>query len=630
MADNVVQIVIDGKDNAGTAFTSAAAEAKAFQAAIDSSSRAEDRAAQTSVRASSVRERAFLKVMDAERMMDSEAQKASKIQADLSAAMHDGSTAIGQLAFNAGQAAEKLPGMVTPMTALVGAGVVLAPVLATLAVGLGGLGLAAYGVASPVMKAAQAAGGLQANMAKLDPEQQTLARSLLRLQGGYSNFQQALKPTVLSDFNAAIRAGEAVMKGAEPVAAATGKALAGVLSQVGAEFRSGTWQQFFGFMAQTAGPDLKMLGDMFVNLTGTLPPLLEGLQPVASQLLATGAGLSNLIRLASQAGGNLGQMASRSSQAGGAMGTVASWTERLTRDLATGFAPEMKNAWQYVASLGQKSGTTSGQMSNLSMTTIGAAAAARQEAAAMAAQTQAFIKGLSPLNNYVDATLNSANAEAALKTALKASGDRIGYKTQKQRDSFASAQTYIKNLENEASSALASGQGAKRAASDIQAGLGTLDRAKGKTGAYNTELARLKTLLDQLRAERNIDKFINIHVNGLGALVNANNSFVNGGGGGHLLASGGIAGAQSGGVRSGLTMVGEGGPELVRIPAGSQVYNNAQTRGMLGGHGAPAHVVLEVAPGGASAFEQFMLQALRRWVQVRGGNVQSALGWGTA
>jgi hypothetical protein len=43
-----------------------------------------------------------------------------------------------------------------------------------------------------------------------------------------------------------------------------------------------------------------------------------------------------------------------------------------------------------------------------------------------------------------------------------------------------------------------------------------------------------------------------------------------------------IVGLASGGPAKGLTLVGELGPELVRLPGGSMVYNNANTRGMMG------------------------------------------------
>jgi hypothetical protein len=68
------------------------------------------------------------------------------------------------------------------MGALIGAGVVLSPILTTLAFGLGGFGAAAIGVAKPIADAASKTGGLQKNMHLLNPEQQAVARGLLGLK----------------------------------------------------------------------------------------------------------------------------------------------------------------------------------------------------------------------------------------------------------------------------------------------------------------------------------------------------------------------------------------------------------------------------------------------------------------
>src|SRR5262249_25238774 len=57
-------------------------------------------------------------------------------------------------------------------------------------------------------------------------------------------------------------------------------------------------------------------------------------------------------------------------------------------------------------------------------------------------------------------------------------------------------------------------------------------------------------------------------------------------------ASGGITGAASGGTRSGLTMVGEHGRELVRLPAGTRVMSNPDTERMLSGGGGVAQLVV--------------------------------------
>jgi len=142
------------------------------------------------------------------------------------------------------------------MGALIGAGAALSPILATVAVGLAGFGIAAAGSVAPVMKAAQAAGGLRANMAKLDPEQQILAKSILGLGKQYDVFQKQLEPQVLDVFGKGIRLAGNLMHDVQPIAQATGKALGSMLSAIDAEFKSGTWQDFFGFMGRTAGPDI--------------------------------------------------------------------------------------------------------------------------------------------------------------------------------------------------------------------------------------------------------------------------------------------------------------------------------------------------------------------------------------
>jgi hypothetical protein len=81
----------------------------------------------------------------------------------------------------------------------------------------------------------------------------------------------------------------------------------------------------------------------------------------------------------------------------------------------------------------------------------------------------------------------------------------------------------------------------------------------------------------------------------------------------------------SGGPAGGMTLVGERGAELVRLPFGSQVTPAGQTAAMMGG-GGPLNVTWEVR-GGQSEFDQFMARWIRKYVRVTaGGNVQLAFG----
>jgi hypothetical protein len=93
-------------------------------------------------------------------------------------------------------------------------------------------------------------------------------------------------------------------------------------------------------------------------------------------------------------------------------------------------------------------------------------------------------------------------------------------------------------------------------------------------------------------------------------------------------AAGGIVGqAASGGVRSGLTWVGEHGPELVKLPTGSRVHSAGDSARMAtSGGGDGQRVVLEIRSGG-SKFDDALVEILQKAVRTRGGgNVQLALG----
>lgn len=96
-------------------------------------------------------------------------------------------------------------------------------------------------------------------------------------------------------------------------------------------------------------------------------------------------------------------------------------------------------------------------------------------------------------------------------------------------------------------------------------------------------------------------------------------------------AYGGITGAASGGARGGMTLVGERGPELVRLPGGSSVYSAGDTqsmmmRGGVGGGGGGGVMALSWE-GGNSDLWDFLRRGLRAHVRKHwGGDVSAALG----
>lgn len=90
------------------------------------------------------------------------------------------------------------------------------------------------------------------------------------------------------------------------------------------------------------------------------------------------------------------------------------------------------------------------------------------------------------------------------------------------------------------------------------------------------------------------------------------------------LAHGGEVGAAAtGGVRNGLTLVGEEGPELVRLPVGSTVRSHPDTMAALsGGGGAPAPIQVEwVGPPGIDG----LMTLVKSWIRIKYGTGPDAV-----
>ncbi|MCX4778176.1 hypothetical protein [Streptomyces sp. NBC_01264] len=103
--------------------------------------------------------------------------------------------------------------------------------------------------------------------------------------------------------------------------------------------------------------------------------------------------------------------------------------------------------------------------------------------------------------------------------------------------------------------------------------------------------------------------------------------------GGQAQAHGGIIGAAGGGPRSRMTLVGEQGPELVDLAPGSRVRSNPDSKriaaGMAGGGGGGGPIVVQVMLDGRQVAEA-LIDPLQYEIGLRGGNVQSVIGRGTA
>ena len=406
------------------------------------------------------------------------------------------------------------------MGALIAAGVALSPIVATLGVGLGGLGLAAVGVAKPVADAAQKTGGLAANMSKLNPEQQALAVSILGLGKQYAAFQKALQPEVLGVFNTGIKLAGGLLHDIQPVAAATGKAFGAFLGQVDAEFRSRTWQQFFGFMAQQAGPDMKLLAGAILPLLDTLPKLLTDIQPIAVQLLQAAGGALRLADAAVTLNDKIQKLGVHAGQSGGFLGRFADAGKKALGTLVPGI-PAAQALGKWLGVIGDnsdKAGTGTAKAGDAFKGAWPKAQSYAQWVAASAKATtdlaNAQSAAVSTQLAYGNDILTSANDAQTFHDKLKASANQIGLHTQAQRDSFGAANTYIGDLARQATAAIQSGHGTDAAITAIRNGLPALDSAKTKNRQYWQEVQTLVNYLHKLE----FIKFINtpIHVTGTG------------------------------------------------------------------------------------------------------------------
>jgi hypothetical protein len=481
------------------------------------------KADQTLVQSAKAHAKALSLIEDAENVLAGKATKTTKLFADQQAKLDStGKSATvlaGRLAALTGTGSGAALGG-SGMTALVGAGVALSGQITTLAFGLGGLALAAYGVAKPIEKAAQSAGGLQKNLHTLDPQQQAVAKSLLGLEHQYDSFQKALQPQILTAFNDGFRIAGHLMHDVQPIAKATGNALDQVLLSVDKEFQSGTWQQFFAWMAQQAGPDLRQLGQLFTDLLQVLPGVAKDLQPI-------GQGLLTVTDDAVKATGAVGHFYDSfqknvpisNEHTINFLRDLDRWTVDLTNHIPGAHAV---NNWltavqHGLTGTGDASAKAAPKVRDTTsaMAHSGAVAAYdlgiyTQEAKALNVLAASYEHALTPLENYIGAQITERDDLKTLNQALQASHDKIGLKTQAERASFSAAQQYIKDTTAQGNAALAAHKGIDAQISSIQNALPRLEAVRGKTAAYKQELGLLKDTLDKLRAEKQIQERVEV------------------------------------------------------------------------------------------------------------------------
>jgi len=401
---------------------------------------------------------------------------------------------------SAAEAAQSFAMLAGPsaMGAAIAAGVALSPVIATLGLGLGGLALAAL-----------AAGK---NSKQLKDE-------LAPLKAEFAGFSKSLQPEILSIFGRGAQIAGHFLHDLLPVTAATGKALDELLGRVDAEFQSGTWQQFFGWMAREAGPDMKLVGDNFISLMNSLPLIIEDLQPLATGFLKVTNAVLGLPAAIAKV--NAAAQQKTGADQGGFWGGTG--LQRLTQGLSWlehHLPAGNKSLSDLVGLTGQAAKVTDTAGKSFHAAGLKAITYQQQLDQVRYATKLLMDQQNTALNTqlaYGNSLVTAANDAVTLKQKLHDSRGEIGLQTQAQRDSFQAANTYIGDLASVATNAYKSGHGVDAAIAAISAGLPTLDSAKTKNREYWQEVATLKGWLDKLRAEKAISE--NIKLIGAGRWV---------------------------------------------------------------------------------------------------------------
>src|SRR5487761_1839969 len=471
----------------------------------------------------------------------------------------------------AGKTADKLSGVGSSaataggpsgMGVMVAAGVALAPVLVSVGFGLAGLAAAAYGIYKPISNAAQATGGLQKNMHLLNPEQQQVARGILSLGQQFGQFQKALQPAVFTLFNRGLHLAGSLMHDLEPVSAATGKALGSMLGAIDAEFQSGQWQAFFGFMSRTAGPDVQMISKDFTGLMQVLPPLVEALQPVASGILASVAAVEKITILTER----VTQLTATHKSSPGLFAQLFAAGPGLLHAGAVGSAA--LRAWAFSGGAAAKSANAFGNAAKITApkvwTLTGAlnAALAKNDAGLLTVQGDDIAWKQSLQAATIQLNSNKAGLDGNSAKALQNKAAVLA--SSQAAQTLAEKQLGMRN-------------GMQKASVTIQAQITWLQKHGDKSKFAAAEIKALRD--EEARIKAMINSQINVSGKGSWSVIHSGVG-VKGGKSAMPAFAAGTPGAPPG-----WAWVGEKGPELAYFHGGETVLPSHVSRALTGGRG---------------------------------------------
>lgn len=377
-------------------------------------------------------------------------------------------------------------GSVSGMSALIGTGVALSPVLITLGTGLGGFAAAAYGVAK---------------------NSKLMHQYTAPLKSSFAAFTKSLQPEVLSAFGHGLTIAQGLMKDIEPVAKSTGKAFDSFLGAFGKDLQGSEWQNFFKWMGTQGATDMNLVGTGLINLANDIPPLVQALNPVGQTILRIFDDVTKGVGAAEK--GISHYVNDVTHPSGGPFAAINKAFNWLDNHIPAGH----KSILQLIDG-GQKAASNLNGMAGAAQNAATKLVPFRGDVHSLAQKfsnlATAELSALTPLEKYANNSITAKNDLVNLVSALKQSHDKVGLNTAAQRNSFATAQTYISNLQQQAQQALKSGHNAKSAAQNIADGLPTLAKAAQSNKTLRKEVDLLRQALENLRKEHSIHTAVTV------------------------------------------------------------------------------------------------------------------------
>ncbi|MFC6090719.1 hypothetical protein [Saccharothrix lopnurensis] len=300
---------------------------------------------------------------------------------------------------------------------------------------------------------------------------------------------------------------------------------------------------------------------------------------------------------------------------------------------ATSPAQQLESAWKSLADAGDDVARRGTEVLNV-LRLISGDTPTFQESQqqindTMRALSERFGDAANHIDGFGDALIN---ANGTVNTTTE-NGSYLYDQLTSLRDAFANAAASTRELE---AAGYSHDEAVRMVSENLASQRNRLLDLSGKMGLTREELgtlinkmglfpAALRTVVnvDDAAARAKLDWLLRMANAVQGASLNI--SVLPNGRGTQARAHGGVSGG-------GWTTVGELGPERVKLPPGAQVQPYTASRremdktgaAMVGG-GAP--VVLEFRSSGSS-FDDVMVELLRRYVRVRGGDVQAVIGKG--